>query len=220
MLKFVRRNPIRFIAIGAAIHLAVVLLIGCQAEFYQRVINPPISQQAAPPAAVTIPKYSRRQWRHWVDEDRDCQKTRDEVLIAESLKPVTFKTEKRCKVETGFWICPYTGKTFTNPRKLDVDHMVPLGNAHASGGWRWDRATKRRYANHLGASEHLIAVSASANRAKGARGPDAWKPPSLAYWCQYAIDWKSIKYEWGLRMTPAEEAAVETMLKTCRLIAL
>ena len=44
------------------------------------------------------PAYERKAWRHWVDEDRDCQNTRHEVLIEESLAPVTFKTDKGCRV--------------------------------------------------------------------------------------------------------------------------
>jgi hypothetical protein len=38
--------------------------------------------------------YDRKAWKHWVDEDRDCQNARHEALIEESLTPVTFKTDK------------------------------------------------------------------------------------------------------------------------------
>ncbi|MFH2055959.1 MAG: YHYH domain-containing protein [bacterium] len=160
-------------------------------------------------------KYKRKNWKHWIDEDKDCQNTRDEVLIAESLVPVTFVTEKKCRVKSGKWKCPYTGKSFTNPKKLDVDHMVPLGNAHNSGGWKWDKAIRRFYANDLGHPEHLIAVEAGANRSKGAQGPDQWKPSDESYWCQYAKDWMAIKYRWGLSVTKTEAQAVKDMEKSC-----
>jgi hypothetical protein len=177
----------------------------------------PGSIELPPSAAIplNVPTYSRSDWRHWTDDDRDCQNTRHEVLIVESLVPVSFKTTKSCQVATGQWWAAFTDVTVTNASQLDVDHLVPLKNAHLSGGWAWDAATKRRYANILTDAAHLIAVTASANRSKGAKGPDQWKPPNTAYWCTYATDWVGVKITWGLTVTSAEAAALTEMLGTC-----
>lgn len=48
----------------------------------------PGEDRGAPVPAVAVP-YDRGLYRHWVDEDRDCQNTRQEVLIEESTRPVT-----------------------------------------------------------------------------------------------------------------------------------
>ena len=167
-----------------------------------------------------LPDYDRGDWRHWTDEDRDCQNARQEVLIAESATAVTFQSDDECRVATGQWTGPYTGQAVADPGSLDVDHMVPLANAHRSGAWAWDRERKREFANYLGYDNHLIATTSSANRAKGAKGPEEWRPPLEDYWCVYAVDWVTIKNEWGLTVTEAEYAALSEMLGTCETTTL
>ena len=90
------------------------------------------------PIPADIPEYDRGDWKHWVDTDGDCQDARQEVLIAESLVSVTFETDRQCRVETGRWFGAFTSVYVEDPSDLDIDHLVPLKNAHLSGAWRWD----------------------------------------------------------------------------------
>ena len=162
-----------------------------------------------------LPDYNRRDWRHWRDADRDCQDARQETLIAESTVPVTFESTDECRVATGSWVGPYTGEAVSDPGRLDVDHMVPLANAHRSGGWAWSKDRKAAYANDLEYEHHLIATTARANRSKGSQGPENWRPPEEAYWCEYATHWATIKSEWELTVTERELQALQDMLETC-----
>ena len=179
----------------------------------------PTVELAAAPLVIAqipigVPAYDRGDWRHWIDADGDCQNTRAEVLIEESLDPVQF-TRGQCLVGSGRWLAPYTGTLVVTASELDVDHMVPLVEAHVSGGWTWSPAKKQAYANDLSDPDHLIAVTASANRLKGPRGPEGWRPPDESYWCEYATDWVRIKTTWSLTATPAEWTALQDMLATC-----
>ena len=92
--------------------------------------------------ASEIAPYDRDNWRHWNDADADCQDTRHEVLIAESLVNVTYETVGECWVETRQWVGAFTGTTVTDPSDLDIDHFVPLANAWKSGAWAWDEDKK------------------------------------------------------------------------------
>ena len=135
------------------------------------------------PANTTV-AYSRASWVHWIDADGDCQSTRAEVLVVESRQPVS--PAGGCTVTSGDWYDPYSGQRWTLASDLDVDHFVPLANAHASGGHAWDAARKQAYANDLRDPIHLIAVEDGLNQAKGASGPESWRPPRTAFWCDYA----------------------------------
>lgn len=185
------------------------------AEIEACVSPTPLPTLMVAPIPDGIPAYSRSQWRHWVDADRDCQNTRVEVLIEESLIPVSFSDARECVVVGGHWIDPHTGIEVFEARLLDIDHMVPLANAHRSGGWQWNATDRQAYANDLSNPAHLIAVTASANRSKGDKGPEAWKPPNEGYWCQYATDWIGVKTIWVLSVTQEEWDALTDMLGRC-----
>ena len=98
---------------------------------------------------ASCPAYDRRDYPHWIDLDQDCQNTRHEVLVEESTVPVQFKTNKKCRVVDGKWWDSFTGKKFNDPGKLDIDHLVPLKEAHQSGAYAWDKAKRKAFANEL-----------------------------------------------------------------------
>ena len=163
-------------------------------------------------------EYNRGDWGQWIDADQDCQNTRAEVLISESLAPVSFAPEDdgdMCRVIAGRWVGPWTGEVFTDASDVDIDHHVPLGHAHLSGGWDWSPERKRAYANDLTHPASLQATSAPINRSKGKQAPDEWRPEESAGWCRYAADWISVKKAWDLTVTSAEVGALEKMLATC-----
>lgn len=170
-------------------------------------------KDSTPPQGSPSHTYDRKQFGRWIDADGDCQDTRQEVLIEESRIPVTFKTARQCRVIAGEWHDPYTGRVFTNPSLLDVDHVVPLKEAFLSGANQWSRHKKILFANDLENTNHLIAVYRSANRSKGARDPAHWLPPNQAYHHEYVTIWLEIKKAWGLSLDPLEASVIQSILQ-------
>lgn len=115
----------------------------------------------------------------------------------------------------GTWLSWYDGVVTSDSSRLDIDHMVPLAEAHSSGAWQWSSSRRRDYANDLRHPEALAAVSASSNRSKGSRDPSEWKPSNRSAWCRYAQDWVTVKVAWGLTADRAEVGALREMLDTC-----
>lgn len=175
--------------------LLLVLLVSCTPSSNA----PAVAENSQIPTVglARVPQYDRSSWGRWKDADKDCQDTRQEVLIAESLDPVVMD-ERGCKVLSGRWKCRYTGNEYLFPGALDIDHVVAIAEAHDHGGHAWDRDKKRAYFNDLGNPDHLIAVDKSANRSKGSRGPDDWLPPNEAYRCEYLKIRATILDSWDL----------------------
>lgn len=157
--------------------------------------------------------YQRNYFTLWVDANHDGCNTRKEVLLNEAIvKP---RESGSCTLTGGKWRSAYDGQVFTNATGMDIDHMVPLEEAWASGAYKWTSATREAYANDLGYSRSLIAVSASSNRSKSASDPWLWMPTSRSYRCQYINDWVAIKYRWNLAVDPTEKRDLVTKLRGC-----
>jgi Protein of unknown function (DUF1524) len=157
--------------------------------------------------------YDRSLFPHWIDADGDGCDTRREVLIDESLDPLTVSSG--CALSGGRWESLYDGVETTDPSTFDIDHLVPLAEAWDSGasGWTLDRRT--RYANDLGFAWSLIAVSASSNRSKGDRDPAEWLPPLASVRCDYTAMWLAVKVRWSLSIDDSETAALASDISGC-----
>lgn len=135
---------------------------------------------------VSAQAYNRDAFEHWSDINDDDLDARQEALYKQAVRVVPVVTIERqfdeSFVITGYWVCPYTGKQFTDPTRLDVDHIVPLKWAWLHGAYAWDEEQRKQFAND---QANLIAVDAGANRSKGAKGPTEWMPPNLYFGLQY-----------------------------------
>lgn len=198
-------------------YFLIIILLIVVASVY--IIESDNNEKSPPPAVNNSEyvQYDRKLYKHWVDEDRDCQNTRQEVLIEESVEPVVLD-ERGCKVISGLWEDPFTGNTYTNPSDLDVDHMIPLKEAHVSGGYLWSPAEREQYANDMSNPDTLIAVSSSANRQKGAKDVAQWLPPNEAYRCEYVIRWMNLKETWGFSSDDNELKVLFAVLEACKEI--
>ena len=139
-------------------------------------------------------EYNRKNWKHWTDEDKNCLNTRHELLKSTSLVKVVLN-KKGCIVLNGSWFDPYSGKYYTNSRRLDIDHIVPLKEAYLSGGSKWTKKQKEVFANDI---DNLIPVLARENRQKGAKDFAKWLPSNENYVCKYIESFVSIKKKYKL----------------------
>ncbi len=156
--------------------------------------------------------YDRELFPHWDYIGDDCD-VRDLVLISEARSGPS--TGRSCPVGTGRWFSEFDGVTVRDPGALDVDHMVPLAEAWASGARRWTTAVREAFANDRGYAGSLIAVTASSNRSKGDQDPAEWLPPRTAYRCTYVSEWIAVKWRWRITVDATEQAALRVQVNAC-----
>lgn len=92
------------------------------------------------------------------------------------------------------------------------DHMVPVVDAHKSGGNLWNEERKRDFYSW---DANLFVMPKKENSSKGGSDPAGWKPANESDWCLYAETWIDIKTEWELAADAAEAEALMEMLDTC-----
>jgi|GEM_PF-1158212 len=151
----------------------------------------------------------------WIRDEHSghCYNTRGEVLVRDSMVPVT-NTSSGCSVAQGAWKDPYAGGTYYTAAEVEIDHFVPLKNAYVSGAYRWDYSKRCLYGNYMGNKFHLLSVVKRENRVKLDRGPEEYMPPNKAYRCQYLAQWLKVKMIWGLELTPPEKDSIESLVKS------
>ena len=147
----------------------------------------------------------------WLDLDDNCINTRHEVLVEEAEGPVEMDDDE-CYVAEGEWYDPFTDQTFTNPRDLQVDHVVALADAWYSGAWRWSEDERAEFAND---PANLNAIDGDENQRKSAWGPADYTPANEAHRCAYLEQYARVKVEWGLAITQRDFAALEEGLTAC-----
>lgn len=158
--------------------------------------------------------YDRSLFPHWKDEDGNGCDARDDVLVAQDRSGGL--TEADCGgAMTGEWVSMYDAETVTDSGDLDIDHFVPLKEAWGSGAVDWTTEDRQSYANYLGNSWHLIAVTASSNRSKSDQDPAEWMPEDESVWCAYVWAWVEVKKEWSLSVDEAERAALLEYAGAC-----
>lgn len=154
--------------------------------------------------------YDREDYPHWVDLDNDGQDTREEILIRDSLIDVTFRADG--KVDSGLWVCPYTGRLSKVPGDLDVDHLVALGEIDAAGGHTWPLERRTAFAND---PSNLISVYKGSNRSKGDKDAYLWLPPNIANCSWYLNARAAVWIKYGIEVDDEERKSAAFFKDKC-----
>jgi hypothetical protein len=152
----------------------------------------------------------------WLDADRNGCDTRNDVLRRDLTAVVLDPDTHGCVVLRGVLPDPYLGTDLPFARgpgdQVDIDHVVALGDAWATGAFRLDIAQRAALAND---PLNLLAVDAHSNRAKGDADAATWLPAYRSFRCAYVARQVAVKQKYGLWVTPAERAAILRVLDRC-----
>jgi hypothetical protein len=197
--------------LAATLAVTVGLTDPAQAASYSAPLTTAVA--SLPVAAENRTGYSRDLFPHWIDADGDRCNTRNEVLIAEAVtKPAV---GSGCSLSGGRWYSYYDNAYWTLTSDLDIDHMVPLAEAWDSGARNWSTSRRQAYANDLGDSRPLVAVTDNVNQAKGDQDPATWMPPYSGARCRYINEWVATKIRWRLTVDTAEKNALTSWANSC-----
>jgi uncharacterized protein DUF1524/excalibur calcium-binding domain-containing protein len=161
--------------------------------------------------------YTRERFgQAWLDADRNGCDTRNDILGRDVLAPTYKPGTRSCVVLTGTLPDPYLGSDIAFARgaddQVDIDHVVALGNAWATGADRFDVRRRAALAND---PLNLLAVDLHSNRSKGDGDAATWLPPSKRFRCAYVARQIAVKAKYGLWVTPPERDAMARVLSSC-----
>ena len=161
--------------------------------------------------------YSREQFPHWKDPDKNGCDSRNDILKRDLTK-VFFKAEtNNCKVIAGTLLDPYSNKLIEfdlskSASTIDIDHVVALSNAWQTGAFQLTLTQRTNFAND---PLNLLAVDFKLNRQKGDADAATWLPPYKSYRCTYVARQVAVKTKYKLWVTAPEKAAISNLLTAC-----
>lgn len=122
-----------------------------------------------------------------------------------------------CVVTAGVLNDPYTGRRIVfarnaqNRGKVQIDHLVALGDAWQTGAQGWSAVKRVQLAND---PLNLLAVDGPTNESKRDADAASWLPRP-AFRCAYVARQIAVKRKYGLWVTTAEGAAMARVLRSC-----
>src|SRR5699024_5361087 len=122
-----------------------------------------------------------------------------------------------CRLIFGTATDPFSGQFIEHDRDaedfgrtpFDIDHIVPIGEAHRSGAADWDDQTRQEFYQD---KDNLLAVDAAQNRAKSDADVNNYLPPNQALYCDYVATHVYIKDKYDLTMDQAEYDVAASVL--------
>lgn len=151
----------------------------------------------------------------WLDMDHNGCDTRNDIL-ARDLHPAV--KDGSCTVISGTLADPYTGTTISftrgveTSRAVQIDHVVPLGDAWVTGASLLTLQQRETLAND---PLNLLAVDGSTNESKSDKDASEWLPPQSSYDCTYVARQVAVKAAYHLWVTQAEHDKMKSVLAAC-----
>ncbi|WP_156958337.1 MULTISPECIES: hypothetical protein [Bifidobacterium] len=164
---------------------------------------------------LILPGYSRdSQFGDWQRSSSLCGygTTRDYVLKRDMTNVVM---NRYCKMQSGDLQDPYTSESmyFVKGEKtsmlVQIDHVVAVQDAWASGLWRSSRAGER--VSYYNDPDVLQAAGVDWDVSSS----PVWLPDNTAWHCDYMAKRAYIKHKYRLTMSSAEKTQTVNLLTQC-----
>lgn len=171
-----------------------------------------------PVKAAITQRYHRQAFgKAWADENHNGCDTRNDILHRDLKDVETKPGTHHCVVLSGTILDPYTGRFIYFKRgpfsaKIQIDHVVALGNAWRSGAAQWNEKQRQEFAND---PLNLLAVEGKANEDKSASSAAQWLPPNKGFRCAYVARQVAVKRKWHLWVSSQEKKAMLNVALSC-----
>ena len=131
----------------------------------------------------------------WIDEAKNGLNSRQEILFRDSVSCQVNKDDQGKITITGTWKCKYSDNVITDPKRMHIDHIVPIAYARANKLGVW---TPKKWASFYNDFSNLVSVEDKVNTSKGSKPFNKWMPDKNKTW--YKNRFKKVCRKWWIRI--------------------